>query len=111
MAEHDHKRDAEEQGGVGVLERKKEKTQKPRMYRVLLHNDDFTPMEFVVGLVQQLFRKTFEDAMQITLQVHERGLSVAGVYTREIAETKVAQVHNLARRNDHPLMSSIEPEE
>lgn len=111
MAEREHTQDPKEEGGVGLLERKKEKTKKPPMYRVLIHNDDFTPVDFVVGLVQQLFRRTFEDAVKITMHVHEKGLGIAGVYTYEIAETKVAQAHNLARRNEYPLMCSIEPED
>lgn len=106
----DRQRDEERKGGVGLLERDEQKLKKPRMYRVLLHNDDFTPIDFVVGLVQNTFRKTQDEAMAITLQVHERGMAVAGVYTHEIAETKVAQVHVLARKHDHPLMASVEPE-
>ena len=98
-------------GGVVLQSRTQRKTQKPRMYRVLLHNDDYTPMDFVVRLLQTVFRKTESDATAIMLHVHNHGVGVAGVYTHEIAETKVAQVHMLARQNDCPLVASIEPED
>ena len=106
----DRQRDEQKQEGIGVIEREEQKPKKPRMYRVLLHNDDFTPMEFVVALVKGLFHKSEEEAVAIMLQVHEKGIGHAGTYTREIAETKVAQVHIIAGRNDHPLMASFEPE-
>jgi ATP-dependent Clp protease adaptor protein ClpS len=107
----DREQDERREGGVGLQEREEKKTQKPRKYKVLLHNDDFTPIDFVAVLVQTVFRKTIDESMQITLQVHEKGMAVAGVYTHEIAETKVAQVHVLARNNQHPLMCSMEPED
>lgn len=107
----DRQHDEERKDGVGLKERDEQRTKKPRMYRVLLHNDDFTPIEFVVMLVKAVFRKGEEEAVAITMQVHEKGMAVAGVYTHEIAETKVAQVHVCARRGDHPLMSSMEPED
>lgn len=110
MPERDDTED-NRQGGVGLLEKKKQELQKPRRYKVLLHNDNFTPVEWVVQLVQQVFRKGRTEAERITMQVHHEGLSVAGIYTHEIAETKCAIVHELARRSDYPLMSSMEPEE
>ena len=85
--------------------------QRPRMYRVLLHNDDYTPMDFVVRLLRTVFRKTETDATAIMLHVHNTGYGIAGVYTHEIAETKVAQVHLLARKHEHPLMASMEPDD
>lgn len=80
------------------------------MYRVLLHNDDYTPMEFVVRLLQTLFQRSESESTAIMLRVHHEGVGVAGVYTREIAETKVAQVHMVARQNECPLMASMEPD-
>jgi len=82
----------------------------PRRFRVLLHNDDYTTMEFVIDTLMQVFRKTFDEATAITLAVHENGLGSCGVYTEEIAETKVAQVHDRARRAGYPLRCSMEEE-
>ena len=98
-------------GSVALKSRSERKTQRPRMYRVLLHNDDYTPMEFVVRLLQTVFHKGEAEATAIMLHVHNHGIGVAGVYTHEIAETKVAQVHMLARQQECPLMASMEPEE
>jgi ATP-dependent Clp protease adaptor protein ClpS len=81
------------------------------MYKVLIHNDDFTPVQWVAAILQHVFRKSGEEAMRITMQVHKQGVGVAGVYTHEIAETKVAQVHAFATKDDHPLMCSMEPDE
>ena len=82
----------------------------PRRYRVLLHNDDYTTMEFVVEVLVSIFRKTSDEAMAIMLTVHERGLGSCGVYTEEVAETKVAQVHDRARKAGFPLRCSMEEE-
>ena len=81
------------------------------MYRVLLHNDDYTPMDFVVGLLRNVFRHTESSATRVMLHVHNSGVGVAGVFTFEIAETKVAQVHAMAHESDCPLMASLEPED
>ena len=97
--------------GVALKIRSEHKVTRPRMYRVLLHNDDYTPMDFVVRLLQTVFRRSEEESTAIMLHVHNKGVGVAGVYTHEIAETKVAQVHMLARQNDCPLMASMEPED
>ncbi len=83
---------------------------RPRLYRVLLHNDDYTTMEFVVRVLMEVFRKSQDEATHIMLHVHTKGLGVCGVYTREIAETKVAQVEDLARKEEHPLLCTMEPE-
>ena len=99
------------QGSVVLKTRSERKTTRPRMYRVLIHNDDYTPMEFVVRLLQVVFRRTEAESTTIMLHIHNHGVGVAGVYTHEIAETKVAQVHMLARQQDCPLVASIEPEE
>ncbi len=82
----------------------------PRRYRVLLHNDDYTTMEFVVGILMTVFRKTVAEAEAIMLAVHEKGLGSCGVYTEEVAETKVAQVHDKARKAGFPLRCSMEEE-
>lgn len=109
MSEREH--DEERKGGVGLKERGQKKVQKPRRYKVILHNDDFTPVDWVAGLVRQVFRKNDEDAMRITMQVHEQGVAVAGVYTHEIAETKCVTVHQFATKDGHPLICTMEPEE
>jgi ATP-dependent Clp protease adaptor protein ClpS len=82
--------------------------QEPPLYKVLLHNDDYTSMEFVVSILEKIFNKSNREAMQIMLNVHEQGIGVAGIYTREICETKIALVHDLARRNEFPLRCSME---
>jgi len=102
------KKDPREDGQV--LTRKKPKTKKPRLYRVLLHNDDYTPMEFVVAVLQQIFRLGEVDATKVMLHVHNTGIGVAGVFTYEIAETRVEQVLGAARRHEFPLQCSMEPE-
>lgn len=83
---------------------------KPANYKVLLLNDDYTPMEFVVYVLEQYFNKSLEDATKIMLAVHKSGVGVCGVFTYEIAETKVALVSDLARRNEHPLQCVMEKE-
>lgn len=86
-------------------------TERPRLYRVLLLNDDYTPMEFVVLVLMRYFRKGGQDAEAIMLAVHHQGQGVAGVYTREVAETKLLQVTQHARAQGHPLRLTMEPEE
>ena len=92
--------------GVSVKER--DKTKKPSMYRVILMNDDYTPMEFVVSILMGVFKHTQEEATRIMLNVHRNGIGVCGIYTFEIAETKVSQVMDAARRNQHPLQCTLE---
>lgn len=96
--------------GVGVVTKAAPKTKRPSLYKVLLLNDDYTPQEFVVWLLQAVFNKGGEDAVRIMLHVHQNGVGVCGVYTYEVAETKVAQVMELARRNQHPLQCTMERE-
>ncbi|KVZ97816.1 ATP-dependent Clp protease adapter ClpS [Burkholderia territorii] len=91
-----------------VLERKQQKLRPPSMYKVVLLNDDFTPMEFVVMVVQEYFKKDRETATQIMLKVHREGRGVCGVYTRDIASTKVEQVVTHARQAGHPLQCVME---
>lgn len=95
---------------VGVLTRTRPKLQKPSMYRVLLLNDDFTPMDFVVHVLEKFFGKNRQEATEIMLQVHRRGVGVCGVYTYEVAETKVNLVMDYARKNEHPLQCTMEKE-
>src|SRR5688500_9371496 len=91
-----------------VITQTKPKTQKPSLYRVLILNDDYTPMEFVVYVLEQYFNKSREDATRIMLHVHQHGEGVCGVFTYEVAETKVAQVVDTARRHQHPLQCTME---
>ena len=93
---------------AGVRTQTKTRTKKPSLYRVLLLNDDYTPMEFVIYVLERFFQKSREDATTIMLHVHQNGVGVAGVFTYEVAETKVAQVLDLARRNEHPLQCTME---
>ncbi|MFZ5792060.1 MAG: ATP-dependent Clp protease adapter ClpS [Pseudomonadota bacterium] len=95
---------------TGVVVKSKPKTKKPSMYKVLLLNDDYTPMEFVVHVLERFFNKSREDATRIMLHVHRRGVGVCGVYTYEVAETKVNQVIDFARRHEHPLQCTLEKE-
>lgn len=93
---------------TGVVVKTKPKSKKPSMYKVLMLNDDYTPMEFVVEVLQKFFRLDRPKAVQIMLHVHTRGKGVCGVFTYEIAETKAAQVTDYAREHQHPLMCTIE---
>jgi ATP-dependent Clp protease adaptor protein ClpS len=95
-------------GGTGVATKTKPKTKKPSMYRVLLMNDDYTPMEFVVHVLERYFNKDAQEATQIMLHVHQKGIGVCGIFPFEIAETKVMQVTDLARKNQHPLQCTME---
>ncbi|HVT52980.1 MAG TPA: ATP-dependent Clp protease adapter ClpS [Dongiaceae bacterium] len=95
---------------TGTIVKARPKTKKPSMYRVLLLNDDYTPMEFVVHVLERFFGKSREEATEIMLHVHHRGVGVCGVYTYEVAETKVAQTIEFARRHQHPLQCTMEKE-
>jgi ATP-dependent Clp protease adaptor protein ClpS len=95
---------------IGVITRTRVKTKKPSMYKVLLLNDDYTPMEFVVHVLQVFFSKTGDDATRIMLHVHQKGVGICGVYTFEVAETKVTQVMDYAKKNGHPLQCTLEKE-
>ena len=102
-------RSEDDDANGSVLLKKKEKTKKPSLYRVLMLNDDYTPMEFVVLVLQRFFGHNQETAQQIMLHVHQRGVGVCGVYTYEIAEAKASQVMNFARQNEHPLQLQLQP--
>ncbi|HEX2524681.1 MAG TPA: ATP-dependent Clp protease adapter ClpS [Geminicoccus sp.] len=108
MSERDQDRDIIELGGVAT--KSQTRTERPSLYKVLLLNDDYTPMEFVVHVLERFFRKSPEEAMQIMLHVHQKGVGVCGVYTFEVAETKVMQVIDFARQNQHPLQCTMEKE-
>lgn len=106
MSDFDHQDDHET--GTGVATRTRPKTKKPSMYKVLMLNDDYTPMEFVVHVLERFFNKDREEATEIMLNVHQRGVGVCGVYTYEVAETKVSMVMDLARQHQHPLQCTLE---
>ncbi len=95
---------------TGVLEKTRSETKKPSMYKVLLLNDDYTPMEFVVIVLMRFFAMGEQRATHVMLQVHRQGIGVCGVYSYEVAETKVAQVTEFARTNEHPLQCTMEKE-
>ncbi len=103
-----NKPDAQDETGLAL--RTRAATRRPPMYKVLLLNDDFTPMEFVVHVLERLFGMTHAQAIEIMLTVHKKGVAVVGVFSHEIAETKVAQVMELARRQQHPLQCTMEKE-
>ena len=96
--------------GVDIATRTKPETKRPSLYKVMLLNDDYTPMDFVVFILESLFNKDHAEATRIMLLVHQTGVGVCGVYTYEVAETKVAQAMELARRNQHPLQCVMEKE-
>ncbi len=99
--------DRDEQSGVATV--KKTKLRPPSMYKVLMHNDDYTTMEFVILVLQKFFNKNSDEAHAIMLEVHNRGFGICGIYTYEVAESKVAKVTKYARDNGHPLKCSTEP--
>ncbi|MDF1791523.1 MAG: ATP-dependent Clp protease adapter ClpS [Thalassobaculaceae bacterium] len=93
---------------TGVVVKTRPKTKKPSMYKVIMLNDDYTPMEFVVHVLERFFNKNREEATRIMLHVHQRGVGVCGVFTYEVAETKVTQVMDFARQHHHPLQCTLE---
>ena len=101
----------EDESGTATETEIEIKTRRPRLYRVLVHNDDYTTREFVVDVLMGVFRHSEAAAMRIMLHVHTTGIGVAGIFTREVAETKVATVERLARENEYPLQMTMEPEE
>lgn len=109
----------ESEGGGGVREGRtselllaepKVKTKRPPLFKVVLMNDDYTPMDFVVFVLKDIFRKTHEEAVSIMMEIHQKGEGVSGVYTRDVAETKAELVITLARRNEYPLQCRVEKE-
>jgi ATP-dependent Clp protease adaptor protein ClpS len=106
--DEDNGRDGDGRSDTGTVTKTRPKTQRPSLYRVLLLNDDYTPMEFVVLILQDVFNKSREDAMTIMLHVHQQGVGECGVYPYEVAETKVTRVMDTARKNQHPLQCVME---
>ena len=95
---------------IGVVERTTTKTRKPSMYKVIMLNDDYTPMEFVILVLERFFSKSHEEATNIMLHVHQKGVGICGVFTYEVAETKVGQVMDFALQEEHPLQCTLEKE-
>jgi ATP-dependent Clp protease adaptor protein ClpS len=104
------RRDEEGPGGpgLGIATRTRARVKKPTPYKVLMLNDDYTPMEFVVHVLQRFFRMDMEEATRVMLHVHQRGVGVCGIFSYEVAETKVNQVMDFARQNQHPLQCTLE---
>jgi ATP-dependent Clp protease adaptor protein ClpS len=105
-----HIPDNSRESGIGIMLKSRPKTRQPSMYKVLLLNDDFTPMDFVVHILEKFFNKTRAEATDIMLHVHRRGVGICGIYTYEIAETKVTQVMDYARAREQPLQCTMEKE-
>lgn len=103
--------ETEKDQGFGTATARKEKLQAPKKYKVLMHNDDYTTMEFVIIVLQKFFNKSSSESHDIMLEVHNRGFGICGVYTYEVSESKVAKVTKYARDNGHPLRCSVEPTE
>lgn len=95
-------------GDVGIAVKTRSKTKKPSMYKVLMLNDDYTPMEFVIYVLESIFSKSHDEATRIMLHVHQKGVGLCGVFTFDVAETKASMVMDLARKNQHPLQCTIE---
>ncbi|WP_299932484.1 ATP-dependent Clp protease adapter ClpS [uncultured Pelagimonas sp.] len=98
------------EGNAGIAVQTRPKTKRPPLYKVMLLNDDYTPMEFVVHVLERFFGMTHAQAFEVMLTVHKKGLAVVGVFSHEIAETKVSQVMDFARQNQHPLQCTMEKE-
>jgi len=104
------KKGLDKKGDVGLKDKQKHKIEPPKNYKVVLHNDDYTPMDFVSQLLMQLFHKDEISAKAITQNVHSKGKGIAGIYSREIAETKTNEVISVAQNYGHPLLADFEPE-
>ena len=108
QAENDDENSTGSNRGTAVITRAKPKTKRPSLYRVLLLNDDYTPMEFVIHILEHFFQKDREAATRIMLHVHNHGVGECGIFTYEVAETKVTQVMDFARQHQHPLQCVME---
>ena len=104
------RRGNDDEGRTGLVTKTRPKTKKPSLYKVLLLNDDYTPMEFVVLVLQRFFSKGHDEATRIMLHVHHKGVGICGIYTYEVAETKVTQVMDFSRQHGHPLQCTMEKE-
>ena len=100
----------ENESDIGVALDTRPKTQRPPLYKVMILNDDYTPMEFVILILERFFGLTHQESFELMLTVHKKGLAIVGVYSREIAETKVTQVSEMAQRHEHPLQCTMEKE-
>ncbi len=112
LSDDDRNNDDRDDGrtGTGLATKTRARTKKPSLYKVLLLNDDYTPMEFVVLILQRFFRMDLDAATQVMLHVHQKGVGICGVFSLEVAETKVGQVMDFARQNQHPLQCTLEKE-
>ena len=110
-AEASRRLEDDDDGGVVTETKKETRLSRPRMWRVLVHNDDYTTREFVVDVLRGVFRHSEAEAIRVMMHVHNNGVGVAGVYTREVAETKIAIVEALAKEREYPLRLSMEPED
>ena len=108
MARETDDNDVGNDSDAGIAVRTRPKTKKPAMYQVIMLNDDYTPMEFVILVLERFFSKSSEEATQIMMHVHQKGVGVCGVFTFEVAEMKVQQVMDLARQHQHPLQCTLE---
>ena len=106
MSDRDTRTPGDDETNTAV--RSRAKTKKPAMYKVLMLNDDYTPMEFVVHVLERVFAKNREEATRVMLHVHQKGVGICGVYTYEVAETKVTQTMDFARKHQHPLQCTLE---
>jgi ATP-dependent Clp protease adaptor protein ClpS len=109
MSNKDSEEDDREDGDTGVAIESKPKLQQPRRYKVLLHNDDYSTMEFVMHILKKFFNKSAIDSQRVMMSVHTKGSGVCGIYTFEVSESKVAQVTKYARKAGHPLRCTCEP--
>ena len=100
----------DKKGGVGVMDREKRKVQKPRKFKAVMHNDDYTPMEIVVIILMDIFKKPQAEAVKLMMDVHKKGRGIAGVYSREICETKCNKATNVVRKLGYPFLVTPEPE-
>ena len=100
----------ENESDIGVALDTRPKTKRPPLYKVMILNDDYTPMEFVIMILERFFGLTHQESFELMLTVHKKGLAIVGVYSREIAETKVTQVSEMAQRHEHPLQCTMEKE-
>ena len=100
----------ENESDIGVALDTRPKTKRPPLYKVMILNDDYTPMEFVIMVLERFFGLTHQESFELMLTVHKKGLAIVGVYSREIAETKVTQVSDMAQRHEHPLQCTMEKE-
>ena len=107
MSNINKKDENREKGNVDLLVEEKIHTERPKMYSVVILNDDYTPMEFVVYILENIFNKSYEEAKQIMLHIHRKGSGICGVYTFDVAETKAKQVIDFAKKNEHPLECKI----